>query len=200
MPADETIEGRLSRREFVTRVGRGISLGALLGVSGTLFARGSRRDLVWQIDPYKCSQCGRCQTECVLDHTAVRCFHDFPMCGYCKLCFGFFRADAPVLNEGAENQSCPTGAIVRTFVEDPYYQYTIDRELCIGCGKCVKGCNQFGNGSLALQVDHSVCLNCSECSIAVACSADAFVRLPADQPYFIKSRGSEQFPGAYQMG
>jgi electron transport complex protein RnfB len=200
MAADGLSEPHLTRRQFVTRVGRGVSACALLGVSGVLFTRGESRETVWQIDPFKCTQCGRCQTECVLDQSAVRCFHDFAMCGYCKFCFGFFRDDAAALNEGAENQACPTGAIARTFVEDPYYQYTIDEDLCIACGKCVKGCTQFGNGSLYLQVRHDICLNCSECAIAVACSADAFVRLPADQPYFIKHRGQDQFPAAYQIG
>ena len=38
--------------------------------------------------------------------------------------------------EAAENQACPTGAITRRFVETPYYEYTIDEELCNGCGKC----------------------------------------------------------------
>ena len=42
------------------------------------------------------------------------------------------------VDTGAESQLCPTGAIQRKFIEDPYFQYTIDEELCIGCGKCVK--------------------------------------------------------------
>jgi len=51
----------------------------------------------------------------------------------------------------------PDGAIKRAYVEDPYFEYTIDERLCIGCGKCVKGCNAFGNGSLQLQVRHDRC-------------------------------------------
>jgi electron transport complex protein RnfB len=80
----------------------------------------------------------------------------------------------------------PTGAIKRTFVEDPYYEYTIDKTLCIGCGKCVKGCNAFGNGSLFLQVQHDRCLNCNECSIAAACPSQAYSRVPVDKPYILK--------------
>jgi len=102
--------------------------------------------MVWQIDPYKCIQCGKCATECVLSTSAVRCFHAFAVCGYCDLCTGFFEAQPNALNTGAENQLCPTAAIKRSFVEDPYFQYTIDRDLCIGCSKCVKGCTMFGNG------------------------------------------------------
>jgi electron transport complex protein RnfB len=192
---------RVTRRRFLATAGRGASLCALAGVTGMLAARGrGAEQWVWQIDPHKCTQCGRCQIECVLDQSAVRCVHDFSMCGYCKFCFGFFRDDAVALNEGAENQACPTGAIVRTFVEDPYFQYTIDEDLCIGCGKCVKGCNQFGNGSLYLQVRHDFCLNCSQCSIAVACASDAFVRVPARTPYFTKHKGPDELPSSYQLG
>jgi electron transport complex protein RnfB len=110
------------------------------------------------------------------------------MCGYCNLCFGYFRPDATELNSGAENQTCPTGAITRVFVEDPYYEYTIDEGLCVGCGKCVKTCGAFGNGSLFLQVRHDRCLNCNECAIARACPADAFRRVPAEQPYLFKDQ------------
>jgi electron transport complex protein RnfB len=112
--------------------------------------------------------------------------HAYAMCGYCKLCFGYFHPDAPELTEAAENQLCPTGAIRRTFVEDPYFEYSIDRDACIGCAKCVKGCNTFGNGSLFLQVDHALCLNCNECAIARRCPAGAFRRVPAGSPYLFK--------------
>ena len=62
----------------------------------------------------------------------------------------------------------------------------VDNELCNGCGKCVEGCNTFGNGSLHLQVRHDRCLNCNECSIAVACPSGAYKRVPADKPYMLK--------------
>jgi electron transport complex protein RnfB len=112
------------------------------------------------------------------------------MCGYCKLCTGYFEPQPNALNSGAENQLCPTGAIKRRFVENPYYEYTIDESLCIGCGKCVKGCNAFGNGSLFLQVRHDRCLNCNNCAIASACPANAFRRVPSNKPYLLK--GKEQ--------
>jgi electron transport complex protein RnfB len=91
------------------------------------------------------------------------------------------------LNTGAENCLCPTAAIKRTFVEDPYYEYSIDEKLCIGCAKCVEGCNRFGNGSLFLQVRHDRCVNCNECSIAQVCPGDAFRRVPASHPYLLKT-------------
>ena len=99
---------------------------------------------------------------------------------------GFFTPDAPRLNEGAENQLCPTDAIRRTYIEDPYYQYSIDETLCIGCAKCVDGCTTFGNGSLFLQIRHDRCINCNDCAIARVCPADAIHRVPADQPYLPK--------------
>ena len=144
--------------------------------------------MVWQIDPSKCIACGNCATYCVLDDSAVKCVHSFPMCGYCDLCTGYFRPSPIALNSGAENQLCPTGAIRRTFVEEPYFEYTIDEPLCIGCGKCVKGCNAFGNGSLYLQVRHDRCQHCNECAIAAACPSQAFRRVPADDPYLQKIR------------
>jgi Na+-translocating ferredoxin:NAD+ oxidoreductase subunit B len=133
-------------------------------------------------------QCGRCATNCVLNPSAVKCVHAYAMCGYCKLCFGYFQPGASTLSADAENQLCPTGAIRRRFVEDPYFQYTIDEPLCIGCGKCVKGCGSFGNGSLFLQVRHDLCVNCNECSIARGCPVQAYRRVPADQPYLLKGR------------
>jgi len=182
-------DGPLSRRAFMTGLGRGSSLLALGGVAGALAVRWRGKQMVWQIDPFKCTKCGRCATECVLDLSAVKCVHDYPMCGYCRLCFGFFQTNPSALDTGAENQMCPTGAIKRAFVEDPYHQYTIDEELCNGCAKCVEGCNQFGNASLYLQVRHDRCVNCNECTIAVECPADAFVRLPAETPYVTKRKG-----------
>ena len=189
--SDSTPQGdpRLSRRRFMKALLRS---GLVVGLGGVLVAarrRAARADYVWQIDPFKCIQCGRCATNCVLDESAVKCVHDFVMCGYCKLCTGFFFPEPNALNEGAENQLCPVGAIRRSFVESPYYEYAIDESLCVGCGRCVKGCNAFGNGSLYLQVRHDRCLNCNECSIAAACPSNAFLRLPARRPYIIKHKG-----------
>jgi electron transport complex protein RnfB len=110
------------------------------------------------------------------------------MCGYCRLCTGYFEPQPSDLDTGAENQLCPTGAIRRRFVEDPYYQYEIDESLCVGCAKCVEGCQRFGNGSLQLQVRHDLCLNCNECSIAAVCAGRAFVRVPVEHPYLLKGR------------
>jgi len=181
MPEEPT---EIPRREFFRKGVRGVALAAIAGTGGYLGLRRSRPTrYVWQLDPAKCVQCGKCATNCVLKPSAVKCVHAYAMCGYCELCTGYFEPDPTELNTAAENQLCPVAAIKRTFVEDPYFEYEIDEALCIGCGKCVEGCRSFGNGSLFLQVRHNLCINCNECSIAAACPADAFRRVPAEQPY-----------------
>ena len=174
---------QITRQDFLANCGRGAALLLLGGAAGTLAQRTARSRQVWQIDPAKCIQCGQCADYCVLDQSAVRCFHTYPICGYCDLCSGFFKTDHNALNEGAENQMCPAAAIRRSFVSQPYFQYTIDEEKCVGCGRCVKGCVKYGNGSLYLQVKQSLCVNCNQCNIAANCPSNAFVRLPADAPY-----------------
>ena len=178
---------KLTRRDLLRHGMRGACAVGLAGTVGALAAAGRAGEkLVWQLDPLQCNQCGKCATNCVLEISAVRCVHAFAMCGYCDLCTGYFNPGAAQLNTGGENQLCPTGALKRTVVEDPYYQYTIDEELCVGCAKCVKGCGSFGNGSLFLQVRHDRCLNCNDCSIAAACPTQAFRRVPASRPYLLK--------------
>ncbi len=152
----------------------------------------SLRQTVWQLDPAKCIQCGQCATECVLTPSAVKCVHVFAMCGYCDLCGGYFKPGTKTLNTGAENKLCPTNAILRHYIEDPFFEYTIDEKLCNGCSKCVKGCSAFGNGSLQLQVRHDRCSNCNECAIARKCPSGAFSKVPAHQPYLLKGFNSNK--------
>lgn len=185
---------RLSRRDIMGHGLRIAGIGALGGAAGYSVVRaamGNDREEVWQIDPDKCIQCGRCATDCVLEPSAVKCIHSYSMCGYCELCFGYFVEQPTELSTAAENQRCPVGALKRTWVEDPYYEYVVEEDLCIGCGLCIKGCEQYGNGSLYLQVMHHLCRNCNQCTIATACPADAFVRVPADRPYLLKASGEK---------
>jgi electron transport complex protein RnfB len=125
------------------------------------------------------------------------------MCGRCNFCFGYYDLRrGSEANAGVEYQLCPTDAIERQHLGGPYYDYLIDEAACIGCGLCVKGCVGSGNGSLYLQVRHPAplfaeddvpeghCANCNECAIAMACPADAFVRVPADDPYPFRRPGS----------
>jgi Na+-translocating ferredoxin:NAD+ oxidoreductase subunit B len=194
--ADDTHKGKMNRREFLVR---GIRFGVVIGVGGIaamLARRSVKGQTVWQLDPAKCIQCGGCGTNCVKTPSAVKCVHVYAMCGYCDLCGGYFKPGTKELTTGAENQLCPVNALKRKYVEDPFFQYTIDENLCTGCAKCVKGCGAFGNGSLQLQVRHNLCDNCNECSIARKCPAEAFSRVPASNPYLLKGFGKEKFnPG-----
>jgi len=183
---DSLDKAREARRRFIRNIAGGMGLFAFGGLLGKLFTRMDDRRWVWQIDPSKCTQCGNCSTHCVLKPSAVKCVHDFKMCGYCRICTGFFVTDPGRLDEGAENQLCPLGAIKRRFVEEPYYEYVIDEKLCIACGRCVKGCTSFGNGALYLQIRRELCLNCNECSIARVCEGNAIKRIPAEQQYIPK--------------
>lgn len=177
---------KFDRRKFL-RQGMQYSLGlSLISLSGWSAFHAGAKDLVWQLDPFKCVQCGRCATECVMTPSAVKCVHAYNLCGYCDLCGGYLKPDPNARTTAAENQLCPTAAIKRKFIEEPFFEYEIDETLCIGCAKCVAGCTSFGNGSLHLQVRHDQCKNCNECSIARVCPAEAFQRVPVSKPYLIK--------------
>lgn len=183
---DKLKDKAYKRRDFINN---GVRFALGLSVVGTaaFSIKGSvaAKDYVWQIDPFKCTQCGRCATECVRSESAVKCVHAYDLCGYCDLCGGYLKPGAQ-RETGAENQLCPTAAIQRRYIENPYFEYIIDEELCIGCAKCVKGCSAFGNGSLHLQIRHDRCLNCNQCAIASSCPSDAISRVPASEPYMIK--------------
>ena len=182
-----TDKEKITRRKFL-RSGMRIVTGAALGgfTAFVIKKKAAADNTVWQLDPYVCVQCGNCAMECVLPQSAVKCVHAFAVCGYCKLCSGYYLPNSRVLDTAAEYQQCPSNAIKRTFVEDPYYEYFIDESLCIGCGKCVKGCSAFGNGSLFLQVRHDRCLNCNSCAIARSCPSNAYKRVPSSEPYILK--------------
>jgi electron transport complex protein RnfB len=180
-------ENRMNRRNFLVS---GLRLSVALGLGGVGLALGRNTlsgNTVWQLDPSKCLQCGRCASNCVLAQSAVKCMHVYEMCGYCDLCGGYLRPETKEITTAAENQLCPTSAIKRKYIEEPFFEYQIDEKLCIGCGKCVKGCGAFGNGSLQLQVNHKICENCNQCAIARDCPADAFTRVPANDPYRFRS-------------
>ncbi len=181
-------ENNITRRKAVGWFMRG-SIGVLIAaVVAKISGRSASARLVWQIDPRKCIQCGKCETACVLQQSAVKCVHAIEMCGYCKLCFGYFKPDAPRLDEAAENQICPVGALKRKFIEPPYFEYSVDEKLCTGCGLCVKGCTNFGNGSLYLQVRHNLCVHCNSCRIAEVCPSNAFELVPENKCYLLKEK------------
>jgi electron transport complex protein RnfB len=200
--ADHTEEAAMSdkkpakttRRQFIARATRTAAIAGLGFATGMVYAgrEDSEADgVVWQIDPHLCIACGKCATSCVLSPSAVKCMHTFAMCGYCDLCTGYFEPAPNALNTGAENQLCPVGAIKRKFVEHPYFEYQIDEELCFGCGRCVKGCTAFGNGSLFLQIKHDLCAQCNQCAIARDCPSGAVKRVSAADAYRLKGKDDE---------
>ena len=132
---------KMSRREMIRKGALGAGLVGVAAAAATLAARAGKGGTVWQIDPEKCIQCGQCATYCVIDPSAVKCVHAYPLCGYCDLCFGYFppgfEPEPTFERPAAESQLCPTEAIKRRWVEGPHFEYTIDEDLCIGCGKCV---------------------------------------------------------------
>ncbi len=188
-------EDKVKRRKFLgdgVRVAGAAALGGALGLVG--LRKGRAEETVWQIDPDLCMACGNCATYCVLDISAVKAVQCYPMCAMCDLCTGYFDLEHVRLDTAAENQLCPTGALDRVLVAEqagvPRFEYRVIEPKCIGCGKCVEGCAMM-NGSLYLQVRHDRCLNCSQCSIAVACPTQAYRRVPAGRPYLLKSKARE---------
>ena len=188
-----------SRRDFVKAAGKIIVAAPVIALPVILVKKEKLKGYVWQIDPYKCTQCDQCKLSCVMTPSASKAVNAFPLCGYCDLCPGYLREGAKSISTAAEDQLCPTGAINRRFVEEPYFEYTINETLCNGCAKCVKGCLDFGNGSLYLQIRHDICVNCNDCSIARNCPSDAVKRVPATEPYLQKelSNGKTLSPVAY---
>lgn len=188
-------EHHLSRRGFLVEGVRTVGAVALGTAAGYAAGRkGQVPALVWQIDPDVCMACGNCATYCVLDPSAVKAVQFYPLCAMCDLCTGYFDLAHTELDTAAENQLCPTGALLRTFVTEqagvPRFEYHVDEPRCIGCGKCVKGCAMM-NGSLYLQVRHDRCVHCNQCSIALACPTQAFRRVPAESPYLLKRKSRE---------
>ena len=185
---EENTSRLITRKRFLRLCGTVVAGTAAVSVSIVAFRRLASQDAAcfWQIDPRKCTFCGRCETGCVLPISAVKCIHANRVCGYCDLCGGYYRTNVKDLNTAAENLMCPTGAIRRAYVEDPYFEYTIDESLCNGCGKCAKGCNSFGNGSLYLQVKQDLCKGCNECRIAGVCPSGAIQRVSYVTAYLLK--------------
>lgn len=194
----EKPDNNFTRRDALKTGMRAAALVALGGLVDWQIMRGGQRGTVWQLDPYKCIQCDKCATACVMDISAVKCVKNFKaLCGYCRICWAYLADERAADNEGAENQRCPTNAIKRSFVEfvedgTPRYEYAIDEKLCIGCGLCVKACKIAGNKAMYLQVRHDRCLNCNRCTIAAGCPAQAFSRVPVDHPYMLKDGSREE--------
>jgi electron transport complex protein RnfB len=93
----------MDRKKFINNSGRLVLLGGLAYLTGSIIYQrkvSASGKYVWQIDPFKCTQCGRCATECVKDLSAVKCVHAYSLCGYCDLCGGYFKPNTHKLNTG----------------------------------------------------------------------------------------------------
>ena len=183
----KTTRRSLFRSIFRASCRNGVAV-SIIGFVGYLAAKKkiTGDTLVWQINPQKCIGCGVCAYRCNKMISAVKCFHNFAMCGYCDLCTGYFDPQPFTRDEGAENHLCPVDAFARREVEPPYFEYVINHDLCIGCGKCVDGCFTLGNGSLFLQISQQECLQCNQCQIALHCPTKAIEQISAEQSYILK--------------
>ncbi len=167
----------MNRRTFLKWTGRGAAVVAL----GTIAARASRfadtdRPL-WKIDYDKCTACGLCETACVRRPSAVKAVNDQTLCHNCFLCFGHTN-DHMTDTPDTANKICPVNAIARTPIGDTENNiYTIDEDQCIGCAKCVKDCEEYGNKSMFLVIRPDLCLGCNECALAIACPENAITRV-----------------------
>lgn len=130
----------------------------------------------WAIINSDCIGCGGCATECVIPSSAAKAEIDQLSCIGLKDCPAFYKTTKGDFSRGRENQNCPTGALSRTEVGDGKYKYTVNKEKCIGCGRCTRACQRKGDGALTLVIDPDYCLECNECSIVAECPKDAVVR------------------------
>ena len=187
------MEEKITRRSLLKACSRYGVAGGLIGSIGFLASKEKigNDTFVWQIDPAKCIGCGVCAYRCNKMVSAVKCFQNHALCGYCDLCTGYlmqspFRDSEGRPHEGAENQLCPVDAFSRRNVEHDFFEYIIDHEICVGCGVCVDGCFTLGNGSLFLQISQKECLQCNQCRIALYCPTKAIGQIPAEQAYLLK--------------
>lgn len=131
----------------------------------------------WEILNAKCVGCGGCAVECVLPTSAAKAQMNDSICDHLDACPAFYKKVKGNFSRGRENQICPVDAIIRTDIGDGKFSYSIDKEKCIGCGKCTKACQRKGEGALQLVIDKELCLDCNECNIATTCPKDAVIRL-----------------------
>ena len=72
----------LKRRDFFKKMGTVLAGGSIaaVGIAGGSKVKGDEASVFWQIDPNVCTQCGRCETDCVMPVSAVRCVHAVKVC------------------------------------------------------------------------------------------------------------------------
>ncbi len=187
-----------TRRQMLGHTIRGAGL---LTLGGAAVYLGSKTEAegAWRLDPEKCvnirlgvtdlsAVCETCADTCVLPISAVKAVNEFAKCGRCCICPAYYDVTSQVTPEGLPSKKlCPRDAIERNAIGyvdeyDPlnnFYEYTIDEELCNGCGRCVMGCKEpAGLGSIRIEVRYDLCLHCNRCTIAEECPDDAYLHEP----------------------
>jgi hypothetical protein len=184
-----------TRRDVLGHAVRGTGL-VVLGGGVFHLPRKAKGEVIWWIDPEKCINirlgatgvevCELCATDCVLPLSAIRAVNEFAECGRCCICPAYYDVTSEVGEDGLPSRKlCPRDAIVRTAIgeidpDDPlnnFYEYTIIKERCNGCGRCVMGCKEpAGLGSIRLEVDYELCLDCNRCAISQVCPDDAILQ------------------------
>ncbi len=179
----------INRRAFLRNLGR-IGCGLALGGVATRVVTahlnpetaGPKTRFMWQINPDKCTQCGKCEIACVRTPSAVKAVNDQKKCSYCVVCFGHIKNkhidSDKIMSDGI--RVCPKDAIIRKNYSGGntgYFLYDIDHNKCIGCGKCVKECEIHGTKSMFLIIRPDLCMNCNSCNIQAKCEAGAIEKL-----------------------
>jgi len=193
----------VKRREFLKKMGQVAGLTVIGGTAARLLLSKDDPDatyiqpknrFAWQIDPDKCRYCGICKTACVRQPSAVKAVNDQKKCSYCVVCYGHISnhglASDEIVSKG--KLICPLNAVKRENYcggLDGYYLYSIDHDVCDGCGECVKQCCTLGSESMFLTIRPDLCLGCNQCSIATACPHNAILREPIE--------ASDSFKGYY---
>jgi electron transport complex protein RnfB len=161
------------------------------------------RRFAWQVDPEKCTYCGLCETACVPKPSAAKALNDQKKCSNCVVCYGHI-TDTHIDSDKIDSEGdrvCPVDAVVRNNFSggvDGMFLYSNDPKKCVGCAKCVKRCNEHGTKSMFLVIRPDLCLDCNECSIAIACPEKAIERIPREA--VDDYRGDYWFDQTYLMG
>lgn len=180
---------KLNRRNFLLKAGRATCALALGGIAYRVIGEHIRKDdvgpksrYVWQIDPEKCTFCGKCEVDCVRTPSAVKAVNDFKKCSFCVVCYGHISnkqiASDKIMSDGI--RICEYNAVSRknhSGGEEGYFIYDIDHDKCTGCGKCAKACNDKGTKSMYLIIRPDLCLSCNSCNLAQKCPEGAIDRL-----------------------
>ncbi len=182
----------MNRRTFIKWTGRGAAVVALGGIAARAGRFAEQARPIWVIDYDKCTACGKCETACVRRPSAVKAVNDKTICSNCFLCYGHTTDHMTDTPDTAE-KVCPVDAVIRTQIgESSNYIYSINDDLCIGCGKCVKDCVKYGNKSMFLVIRPKLCLGCNECNLARVCPDDAITRVESAPILESKSVEGEQ--------